>query len=443
MPENDVVVIGAGPAGAECAMALAEEGVRTTLVDDNPAAGGQIWRKPARSDGSARRGDELRAKLAAAGGVDHMAGCEVVDVRGGREVWLLDSSGTGHVLSPRAVVIATGAVERAIAVPGWENPGVFGLGGLQSLAKGQGLLPRVPVLLAGSGPLLYLVASEFRAGGVQVAAVVDGAPFPGAGPILSLVRAPSLACRAASFELRLRRAGVPIFRSHRVVEISARGEGLEVLIESSGGGTASKLAAGIVGLGGGLRPNIELAQVAGAEIGFDPALGGWHAACDRAGRTSVRHLYAIGEARGVRGVEAAGCDAVIAALAVVQDIGRRASAKLQDSVGRAQRRRVRYERVARALGTWSAMPAISADKRTIVCRCEDVARCDIDAAAALDLSDPAAVKLATRAGMGLCQGRVCAGLIDEIANGTHPPPRARFPLRPCRADAFGPELAGD
>jgi len=61
--------------------------------------------------------------------------------------------------------------------------------------------------------------------------------------------------------------------------------------------------------------------------------------------------------------------------------------------------------------------------------------CGVEAALALDLASPAAINLATRIGMGLCQGRVCASVIE---NGQCPP-RARFPLRPCPADAFGAE----
>src|SRR5690349_2419043 len=41
---RDVLVVGAGPAGMAAAVAAAENGCRVRVVDDNPAAGGQIWR---------------------------------------------------------------------------------------------------------------------------------------------------------------------------------------------------------------------------------------------------------------------------------------------------------------------------------------------------------------------------------------------------------------
>ena len=52
-------------------------------------------------------------------------------------------------------------------------------------------------------------------------------------------------------------------------------------------------------------------------------------------------------------------------------------------------------------------------------------------------------QMATRAGMGLCQGRVCAPAVQHllaaaagIAPGDIPPPTARVPLRPMPLDAL-------
>src|ERR1700729_2065817 len=40
----DVAVVGAGPAGIAAALAAADSGRTVGLIDDNPTAGGQIWR---------------------------------------------------------------------------------------------------------------------------------------------------------------------------------------------------------------------------------------------------------------------------------------------------------------------------------------------------------------------------------------------------------------
>ncbi len=41
----DVAIVGAGPAGLAAAQAVAKSGRTVAIVDDNPRAGGQIWRQ--------------------------------------------------------------------------------------------------------------------------------------------------------------------------------------------------------------------------------------------------------------------------------------------------------------------------------------------------------------------------------------------------------------
>jgi thioredoxin reductase len=438
-PPVDAIVIGAGPAGAACALALAAEGVETLLLDADGAAGGNVWRKPRGADGGS--GAWLRARVASAKHLHHRAGVEVLDIRDGKEVWALDGTGRGHVLRAAAIVVATGAIERNVAVPGWELPGTFNLGGLQALAKGQGIVPDGPVLLAGTGPLLYLVANDLRLAGVSLAGVVDAAGWPTVAVLRALWAAPGLAARASGYVAGLMRAGVPILRNSAVTRIAGAGRVERVTVARlDQTGRERHFDVSTVGLGYGLLPNTELVQVAGAELAFERALGGWHAAVDGAGETSIANLYAIGETRGIRGVEAALCDAPETAAAIVARSGRTVSPELQVAVRRAQIRRQLFERAARVFGAWMRVPAMSSDPATIVCRCEHVRRADLDAAVALDLDAPAAIKMATRIGMGLCQGRVCAAGTGAGAGGgvdvSAGPPRARFPVRPCPANAF-------
>jgi D-hydroxyproline dehydrogenase subunit alpha len=434
LPACEAVVIGAGPAGSACALALAAEGVETLLLDADAAPGGNVWRKPrGRDQGS---GAWLRSRVAAAKHLTHRAGIDVLDIRAGHEVWALDAAGRGHILNAKAVVLATGAIERNVAVPGWELPGVFNLGALQALAKGQGIVPRGPTLLAGSGPLLYLVADEMRAAGVELVAVVDASGLPSPSVLRALLAAPGLLGRAAGFVLRLMRARVPILRKHALVRVDGdKAVASATVARLDDPSRTRRFDVAVVGAGYGLMANIDLVQVAGAETAFDAALGGWHARVDGVGETSIADLYAIGETRGVRGVEAALCDAPETAAAIVARLGRTPSQEMVEAVRRARIRRKSFEAAARALGRWMRVPAQSAAPETIVCRCEAVTRRDLDAARALDLDAPAALKMATRLGMGFCQGRVCAAGMSDPAAG---PPRARFPIRPCPADAFGP-----
>lgn len=55
------------------------------------------------------------------------------------------------------------------------------------------------------------------------------------------------------------------------------------------------------------------------------------------------------------------------------------------------------------------------NKTCIVCRCEEVSLKDIEKAQANGMKTSQEIKMATRAGMGICQGRICRPLLEEIA----------------------------
>jgi NAD(P)H-nitrite reductase large subunit len=77
----------------------------------------------------------------------------------------------------------------------------------------------------------------------------------------------------------------------------------------------------------------------------------------------------------------------------------------------------------------------------LVCRCEEVTYEEVEEAIGLGLETVNEVKRATRAGFGLCQGRTCSRLIQnilvsktglshsEIKPGTSRPPVRPIPVR--------------
>lgn len=84
------------------------------------------------------------------------------------------------------------------------------------------------------------------------------------------------------------------------------------------------------------------------------------------------------------------------------------------------------------------------DREVYICRCEEVTRTDVLRAIADGCHTVAAVKRATRAGMGACQGRTCGRLIQQLllAQGVQTPDtleadKARFPIVPCTLDSLG------
>src|SRR3546814_14850276 len=64
-------------------------------------------------------------------------------------------------------------MERPVPLPGWTLPGVMAAGAAQVLLKSAGLVPAGRVVLAGSGPLLLLVAQQLIEAGADAAAVLE------------------------------------------------------------------------------------------------------------------------------------------------------------------------------------------------------------------------------------------------------------------------------
>lgn len=459
MTRTDIVIVGAGPAGASAAIGLAGAGIGSVLVDDNPQAGGQIFRAAAPNTasrvafpGADPRGAALRAALFRhAARLDYRPGHEVIGIADGPRLWVRRPDGTIDEIRSGHLVLASGALEINVPVPGWTLPGVYALGGLQILLKQAGIVPAGPVVLGGCGPLLYLVAAQMQAAGAAIAAVVDAAPMPNFAQLVRMARCPRLLARGLGYALALHRGAIPVLRRHAVVEIqgseSARGVTVAPL-DGQGRPRAEgrrQFEATVVGLGFGLRPNTELAQLAGCAHDYDPALGGWHPRRDANCETSVAGIFAIGDGAGIGGVDRALAEGTIVADVLARRVGH-SDHRLAAAAARARRRSPALAAFRAALASWSAVPAglfASARTDTIVCRCEDVTRGDIEAALQAGLVLPRGLKMATRAGMGLCQGRTCAPAVQYLT-ALHtggsladvPLPSARMPLRPVPASAL-------
>jgi len=158
----DLVVAGAGPAGASAAIAAAEHGLRVAVIDEADAAGGQLHRLPrvqkrASHGDVASAGDALRTRLARCGAVSY-AERRIWSVAEGFRLDLAGPRGHEQVRAP-FLVAATGAHERIVPFPGWTLPGVIGLAAATVLLKSEGVLPGHRVVVAGCGPLLPAVAA--------------------------------------------------------------------------------------------------------------------------------------------------------------------------------------------------------------------------------------------------------------------------------------------
>lgn len=458
--EPDLLVIGAGPAGVGAATVAAAQGLRVVLLDEADRAGGQVYRAPRpglnkrHASVEQREGDAQRQALRGSG-VTVRFGEIAWSVAGAFRVDTIGPEGPRHYDAP-ALVVATGAQERVVPFSGWTTPGVLGLAATTILLKSQGVLPGRRVLVAGCGPLLAAVGAGILDLGGEVAAVVD---LASRGEWLSrvgaLARRPGELRRGAAWLARLRRAGVLILHRATVASVSQDGAALRAMVagvDAMGRRRAAdeprSFMVDAVAIGHGLVPGTDITRLMRAAHAYDAAGGFWHPVLDEDGRSSVPGLYVAGDAGGIAGARPAWWRGALAGLAAVRDMGRLSPASHARLSAPLRRKAERAARFGHAMGRLMApRPGLveSVAPETIVCRCEDVTRGEIDAAVGAGATDLNQLKAWTRCGMGPCQGRMCADTASSLllARGIARQDSGQFtgrtPLRPVPLDL----LTGD
>jgi len=450
----DLAVIGAGPAGLAAATLAAELGVDTVLFDEQASPGGQIYRSVTETPLQAR----------AVLGEDYWHGAALVDAFRassaqyvpGATVWTVSRdgeigvsiAGAATIVRAKRVIVATGALERPFPIAGWTLPGVMTVGAAQILLKSAGLVATGQTVLAGSGPLLWLLAAQYLRAGGSISAILDTTPRG------NLLRAlPGFPAFLSSSYFRrgrdlVREVTRQVKVIHSVIALAvAGGDRVSRVAYRQTSGIETTLRADTLLLHQGVVPNVNLAIAIGcrhdwnaAQLCFAPVLDAW-------GQSSVETVAIAGDGAGIAGALAAEQRGRLAVLDAARRLGRievaqrdRAAAPHRHALHEAERGRTFLDRLFRPAKQFRL-----ARGRTLVCRCEEVTAREVIDAARGGCPGPNQMKAFLRCGMGPCQGRLCGLTVTELiaaTRGVSPAEVGYYRLRPPIKPITVGELAG-
>jgi heterotetrameric sarcosine oxidase alpha subunit len=301
----DVLVVGGGVAGLAAAQRLGASGLRVVLAEQDALLGGRAlldarwdrWRQGMCDALAAAAKVRCLARTTVLGAYGHgvfgalevLSPAETLQFGGLRERL--------RIIRARRVLFATGTIERLIAFPGNDTPGVMLAGSALSYLRRYGVA-------AGGRPAFFLNSDQaydalfaFAAAGIGCAGVIDPRPQ-------------SLAAD------RARAAGIEVHGGTLIEAVRGRGPALRVKTARLDGRPAGTLAADSLLISGGYCPQTALAVQLGATLHWQESIAAFIAQLAPA----IGQL--AGGAHGVFGRAAAVRDGAAAADAIAADLGR-------------------------------------------------------------------------------------------------------------------------
>ena len=321
---GDIIIIGGGPAGLMAAINAADAGAKVILLDENPMLGGQLVKQTHKFFGKreqfagvrgiriaeileeeVRKRENINIFLETSAIMLLQEGNEklVVGVRKNKE--LIEFRG-------KAVIVATGAMERMIPFEGNDLPGVYGAGAIQTLMNTYGVKPGDRVLIVGAGNVGLILAYQLIQAGVEVKAIVEAMPNIGGYFV-----------HAA----KVRRLGVPILTRHTILKAEGKEKVERAVVAQIDErwrpipGTEKVFDVDVIALAVGLRPSIELLHQVGCQIKYVPELGGHVVIRDSRMETTIKGIFVAGDSAGIEEATTAMLEGKIAGISAALEIG--------------------------------------------------------------------------------------------------------------------------
>lgn len=353
---SDVIIIGAGPAGLSASISCARFGLKVLVIDEFMKPGGrllgQLHQEPT---GEWWNGIEESKRLheeAESLSVHIRCGVSVYNLDKDENNWFVHTN-IGTLEAP-FVLLATGAAEYSIPLPGWTLPGVMSIGAAQVMTNVHRVQVGKKGIIIGANILSFAILSELQLAGIKVDHIVlpekselsqkAGEPEEVLNSLLNAAHlAPSAILRISSHFMKydwIRKAGLtfypnsgmkingtPLHLRKAALEIigTDRVEGVRIAnIDSKGNvinGSEKIYEADFVCIAGGLYPLAELAAVAGCPFHYISELGGHVPLHSETMETPLPGLFVAGNITGIESGKIAMAQGIVAGLSIAKYAG--------------------------------------------------------------------------------------------------------------------------
>ena len=299
----DVLVIGAGTAGLAAAQRLGLAGARVMLLEQDAAMGGgslhdrrwQAWREASIAALDRLHNVRQLPRSCVVGAYGHGVYAALETLSSGESARFHGLRERLRIIRARRVLLTTGAIERLIAFPGNDLPGVMLAGAALAYLRRYGVAVGAHPAFFVNSDEAYQTVFEFAAAGIASAGVID-------------VRTKSQAAD------RARALGISV-QGGAAVQSVAGGRSVQRLkFAPLAGGNPGVLHADCLLISGGYTPATALASQVGATQVWQPSIAAYTPVLDpRIGRVA-------GAARGCYGLAAAALDGAAAAASIAAEL---------------------------------------------------------------------------------------------------------------------------
>ncbi|MFU8793460.1 MAG: NAD(P)/FAD-dependent oxidoreductase [Acholeplasmataceae bacterium] len=320
MIKKDVIIIGGGPAGLCAAQMFVGTKLSVLIIDRDHHLGGQLMKQTHKFFGSKEQyakergfviAQHLIDKISEEPNIEVIKGTTVTGLYSDRVVTTICES-TYKKYQADAIIVATGASERALAFENNDLPGVYGAGAIQTLMNIYGIMPAQEVVMIGSGNIGLIVSYQLIQAGVRVKALIEAQSVIGGYKVHAS---------------KLKRLGVPFLMQKTIVralgetsvnaiEIASLDDQFQVIPN-----TNQVIETDAVCIAVGLSPMTQLLGMLHVDMKYIKELGGLVPVLNEDHQTSIPFLFTCGDASGIEEASSAMMEGHLAGLGVLKYLG--------------------------------------------------------------------------------------------------------------------------